>query len=514
MQIQQLFQLHCAFRSLRLLAGDLNSPRHFYHIIDNSHSVSAASGDLLFTVDLHLPEETPRLLSLIEQSANSAGIVVRAPSSYRPPELEEAAAANGGLPVLALPQWGDMSLCMTQLHAALQSSQIYNSYIYRFFCTELAHQLQHRVHYNTLLAFLSSFLNRETALFSHRFLLSDSQESEAIRTAHNLWETADPAFWESQQCQMAGGHGLCYFFPARDATKALATLCVLCPAGVELSQIDQRLVQALLPHLTSLLMQSVGRMECLYKQTDAFLEAIFQGEFTNCQEQLVCNARYLGMDSQQDYVLWIIDADRSAPISPKRLDEYFSNFHRRFFHIFRSGRLIYLMEWRGQQLDKLYNFCHTLFSSHGGTQKYHVSFSPCFHGLSGIPDAFSQADFAYKIGRKLSHGQIVYSYEEYVIYDFLYSVRHTSAIRSIYEEVISKLKSYDQINNTELLDTLRNLCANNFNAIQTADHMYLHRNSIYKRIDQLREILDIADMEQPDNRMILDLAVKLYDLFC
>lgn len=513
MQIRQLFQLHCAFRSLRLLAGDLSQSRHFYHIVGGGDAEPVCPGDLLLAIELQLPEETPRLLALVEQTAaaNGSGIVVRSPSGYHSPELEAASSANGGLPILSLPQWGDASFSLTQLYAALKGPQVYSDYIYQLFRHELARLLQHPTHYSALFSFLSSFLNREATLFSNRFLLPTGQQSEALRNAGRLLEDADPALLEAPLCRLEGDGCLCCCFSVRNASHALATLCVLYTAGEEMPDTDRRLIQALLPYMASLLTKSIQQMECLYKRPDEFLEAIFMGNFSNHPEQLDRNARYLGMDSQREHILWIIDRNPHSPISPSRLDEYFSSFRRRFSRILRSGRLIYVMEWENHRPEELRSFCQKLISSLPSNQRFRVSLSPCFHGLAGIPDAFSQADFTSKIGRKLSPDQSVHTYGEYMLYDFLNSVRHTPAISQIYEEIISTLSDYDRDNNAELLSTLRCLCASNFNAIQTADQMYLHRNSLYKRIERMGEILDM-DLEQPDSRIILQLAVKLYDL--
>ena len=60
-------------------------------------------------------------------------------------------------------------------------------------------------------------------------------------------------------------------------------------------------------------------------------------------------------------------------------------------------------------------------------------------------------------------------------------------------------------------ETLLNLCQNNFNTIQTANQMYLHRNSLYKRFSRISEILDM-DLDLPDNLITLHLAAKLYEL--
>ena len=140
-----------------------------------------------------------------------------------------------------------------------------------------------------------------------------------------------------------------------------------------------------------------------------------------------------------------------------------------------------------------------------------MSVSSHFPSLSELQQAFSEADFSLQLGGKMDPGKTLYFYSDYLLYHLLDSIKQTSAISLIYSEVITVLSDYDRQNNTELLDTLLSLCQNNFNAIQAADKMYLHRNSLYKRIERITSILDM-DLDLPDNIIVLHLAAKLHEL--
>ena len=42
--------------------------------------------------------------------------------------------------------------------------------------------------------------------------------------------------------------------------------------------------------------------------------------------------------------------------------------------------------------------------------------------------------------------------------------------------------------------------------------MFLHRNSLYKRQEKIGSVLEM-DFDSPDNKIVFQLAAKLYELF-
>lgn len=151
------------------------------------------------------------------------------------------------------------------------------------------------------------------------------------------------------------------------------------------------------------------------------------------------------------------------------------------------------------------------FSGKGILPELGIGCSACFSSLLEMPEALAEAEFSLHMGAKTKPGTMLHCYEDYMLYYLLSCIKETPAISLIYSEVITVLQDYDRQNNADLLDTLLNLCQNNFNTIQTANQMYLHRNSLYKRVDRISEILDM-DLDLPDNLITLHLAARLYEL--
>ena len=263
--------------------------------------------------------------------------------------------------------------------------------------------------------------------------------------------------------------------------------------------------------------KGINAIECMA----AFLEAILSGVFSDAPEQLIQNARFLTIEYACERFLCIVEA---APMGAfaggafvGHINEYFTSMRRRFLLLQQGGsRLIYVVESDVsrralEELEQLVLPQLECLASNSAGLQLRVGVSSHFPSLSELQQAFSEADFSLQLGGKMDPGKTLYFYSDYLLYHLLDSIKQTSAISLIYSEVITVLSDYDRQNNTELLDTLLSLCQNNFNAIQAADKMYLHRNSLYKRIERITSILDM-DLDLPDNIIVLHLAAKLHEL--
>ena len=66
---------------------------------------------------------------------------------------------------------------------------------------------------------------------------------------------------------------------------------------------------------------------------------------------------------------------------------------------------------------------------------------------------------------------------------------------SCFKELIEPLEAHDREHNSDLVHTLRIFFATNANASETADRLFLHRNSVPYRLERIGELtgLDLKD---------------------
>lgn len=521
MKLAQLAQLNCCFRSIHLLAGDLSPASAFRHFtLLHRAAPDYSPGDLLVAPDVFLPHDEDALSELLSRiSANTcAGLIVSAADDYDPAPLRQKQQGRS-LPILALPPYTDTNEVFRLLEAALLGEGCYTSFICRLFQKRVKDLSHTNPHATEAAAVLCDFLKRPVLLFSSHYSLPHaSLEAECAQTAKLLWRQCRDQHGPSS----AQSGSECYhFFPISNSQETVAHLCVVCPAGAPPSSVDRALIETALPQIALLLMQNLLQVPLFYKKPSAFLEAILSGVFSDAPEQLIQNARFLTIEYACERFLCIVEA---APMGAfaggafvGHINEYFTSMRRRFLLLQQGGsRLIYVVESDVsrralEELEQLVLPQLECLASNSAGLQLRVGVSSHFPSLSELQQAFSEADFSLQLGGKMDPGKTLYFYSDYLLYHLLDSIKQTSAISLIYSEVITVLSDYDRQNNTELLDTLLSLCQNNFNAIQAADKMYLHRNSLYKRIERITSILDM-DLDLPDNIIVLHLAAKLHEL--
>ncbi len=82
---------------------------------------------------------------------------------------------------------------------------------------------------------------------------------------------------------------------------------------------------------------------------------------------------------------------------------------------------------------------------------------------------------------------------------------------SFVNETLGKLVDYDRENRSDLVTTLRVCLESNLNVSEAAERLHVHRNTLLYRLRRVEEISG-WNLENPDSRLALHLAVKLLDL--
>jgi purine catabolism regulator len=90
-------------------------------------------------------------------------------------------------------------------------------------------------------------------------------------------------------------------------------------------------------------------------------------------------------------------------------------------------------------------------------------------------------------------------------------LQNCNELDEFYKQTLAKLVEYDANHNTQLVSTLEAFFAHHGNASQTAESLYLHRNSLLYRLERIREISGL-NLDDADDRFSLQLALKLRPL--
>ncbi len=130
--------------------------------------------------------------------------------------------------------------------------------------------------------------------------------------------------------------------------------------------------------------------------------------------------------------------------------------------------------------------------------------------LFGLRDSYREARQALSMARRLADPNPLY-FGELNVYRLLFQLEYSPELNAFCQEVIGKLVEYDHAQGTNWLETLTAYFAHNGNLSQTAEALFLHRNTLLYRMDRIREISGL-DLDNPETRLSVQLALRAYRL--
>ena len=126
--------------------------------------------------------------------------------------------------------------------------------------------------------------------------------------------------------------------------------------------------------------------------------------------------------------------------------------------------------------------------------------------LSEWQDSFRQAGQALAMARRFGEKRPVY-FTDLSVYRLLLQMEHNPELISFQEQTLGKLLVHEGYE--EMIHTLDAFFAHHGNLSQTADALFIHRNTLNYRLERIQSILGI-DLDNPETRLALQLALHIY----
>lgn len=102
-------------------------------------------------------------------------------------------------------------------------------------------------------------------------------------------------------------------------------------------------------------------------------------------------------------------------------------------------------------------------------------------------------------------------YSELGIYRLLMGIDDREIMTEYYSHTLKPLLDYDAVNNSDLCGTLRCYLHNNGSVKETADELFVHRNTINYKLNKIEELLNI-EVSSVAARTELMMAFYLQDI--
>lgn len=124
--------------------------------------------------------------------------------------------------------------------------------------------------------------------------------------------------------------------------------------------------------------------------------------------------------------------------------------------------------------------------------------------------SYQEAGQALDMAKQLDERQPLY-FGDLSVYRLLFKMAEHPDLISFCEETLGTLIQYDTRQNSNLIETLEAFFANHGNLSQTAESLFIHRNTLQYRMERIAEVAGI-DLDNAETRLALQLALKAYRL--
>ena len=132
------------------------------------------------------------------------------------------------------------------------------------------------------------------------------------------------------------------------------------------------------------------------------------------------------------------------------------------------------------------------------------------HTLTEWPEMYQHAVQAMKLAQRLRLNNLV-EYDSLGVYQLLTQLDDIPAVHQFGQQVIGPLIEYDRKHRSSLVETIAAYFGHHGNISQTAESLFIHRNTLLYRLERIQELTK-HDLEQADTRLSLHLALKLWQL--
>lgn len=217
------------------------------------------------------------------------------------------------------------------------------------------------------------------------------------------------------------------------------------------------------------------------KSLDWSLGEYFQVALISSKENRSIGGEYY--DSVQSIILRFLPASKIS-------------FSSKYIVILATGNNKDMLE---KVLPALEKFCQQHYLCLGIGRPYKT--------LMEISLSFKEAQKALMLAHSVDAPDFVHYYDDLAIYDLLTNVKNSYRIHP----GLSKLIEYDSENGTNYVTTLAVYLRNYKNLSQTADDLFLHRNTILYRLRKIEEILQ-ASLDNYSLCLQLELSIMLLDI--
>ncbi|MBU5436962.1 PucR family transcriptional regulator ligand-binding domain-containing protein [Tissierella sp. MSJ-40] len=242
---------------------------------------------------------------------------------------------------------------------------------------------------------------------------------------------------------------------------------------------------------------------------DAFIRDILQGKISS-QIDTINKARTFGWNMEFPQIIMIIkvlidDEKRKKEVYEYILDSKFieKTFEEKMLVNKNKFKTVYID-------DSLVVFINAIFMNSikensievgkliverlKDKVKVGIGISNTVKSIDNFPLAYKEAHNSLIVGTVLNQGSFVSHYDDYQMFNIIKEVKDKDTLLKYVENKLGKIIDYDKTTDMKLMETLKVLIEENFNAKKAAKKLFIHYNTLRYRIERIKELgIDIEN---------------------
>lgn len=114
-----------------------------------------------------------------------------------------------------------------------------------------------------------------------------------------------------------------------------------------------------------------------------------------------------------------------------------------------------------------------------------------FCTLETFHEGYEESKKVLQINKLLSGKKVNLIYSDLDVYKLLLDMDNKENLKKFHNNILGKLEVYDEVNDTDYLNVLISYYKNNCKINETANALFIHRNTLNYKVNKIEEILDI-----------------------
>lgn len=252
----------------------------------------------------------------------------------------------------------------------------------------------------------------------------------------------------------------------------------------------------------------------------AFKNAIF---FPKQEELYVVPLSQHGFNTTWNYYVCVIRITQANchSISQNRLESISLDIDNHLqHHKYKKFAIFYnenqLVTITGNYTEKMMDsFSHDIYDYLSlclqKNETFFISIGKCTKSIRCLYKSYHQALSIQNFLKNEKNNSNLLSYSNMGIYKLLLGIEDKEILEEYYEKTVQPLVDYDQKNHSDLADVLWTYLNHDGSVKDTADELFVHRNTINYKLNRAAEILDM-NLSSLDVRLQLTLGFLLRDM--